>query len=194
MMLISSSLQFNYPTDSLIMDIESHRTQNRAAERALRSPNLTEENLDTIAGSCLATVANAELLSPGSSFSIHSDYLCPISQLVPEDAVIFGGTLYERSSADSLIRDALRKRLSWRDRARCVKDPLNPSRIIYSCKNREAVTNEAQILNIINYLVKDVDYEWYTKLETEVERARSATPTTNRGNDGKLIVVSCFVL
>ena len=75
-----------------------------------------------------------------------------------------------------------------------MKDPLNPSRIIYSCENREAVTNKAQIFNIINYLVKDVDYEWYTKLENEVERARSATPTTNRGNDGKFIAVSFFVL
>ena len=43
------------------MDIETHRTQRRAAERSLRLPNLTAE----AEGACLATAVNAELLSNG---------------------------------------------------------------------------------------------------------------------------------
>ena len=40
----------------MTMDVESHRTQNRAAERALRSA-------ETVEGGCLATVVNAEMLA-----------------------------------------------------------------------------------------------------------------------------------
>ena len=69
--------------------------------------------------------------------------------------------------------------------ARCVKDPLNPSYIIYSCESRGAITNEAKILGIIGYFVKDVDDEWYMKLQSEVERTRSVAPSNNRGNDGE---------
>ena len=94
--------------------VESHRRQSRANERALRNaslPNLTEENNNAVTGSCLAAVVNAELVKPNSSLTVNSDFLCPITQLIPEDAVIFGGKLYERSSADEYIRDSLSKRL-----------------------------------------------------------------------------------
>ena len=57
-------------------NIESHRTQSRAAERALRTsslPNLTDENSEVI-GSCLAVATNAELVNPNSSLTINSDF------------------------------------------------------------------------------------------------------------------------
>ena len=89
------------------MDIETHRTRRRAVERSLRLPNLTAE----AEGACLATVVNAELLSNASTLTISPDFLCPITQLVPEDAVIFADTLYERASAEGIIRDSLTKSL-----------------------------------------------------------------------------------
>ena len=57
--------------------------------------------------------------------------------------------------------------------------------IVYFCADRAAVTDGAKTTSIINNLVKDIDDSWYTKLESEVERARSTVPVVNRGNDGK---------
>ena len=168
-------------------DIESHRRQGRANERALRSPNLTDQNTEVVTASCLATVVNAELVNPSSSITINLDFLCPIAQLVPEDAVIFGGKLYERSSAEEFIRESLTKPLARSFRgSRCVKDPLNPSHIIYACENRLPVNDEDKLLEIIGSLICDVNDGWYTELQEKLERAQSAEPTTNRGNDGKL--------
>ena len=126
------------------MDIESHRTQSCATKRLLRIPNLTDE---TVEGSCLATVVNAKIIARGSSLNINADYLCPISQLVPDDAIFFGRTLYEQTPADDFIRDSLTTGLprSYRGE-RCVKDPLNPSHIIYSCESRGAIKDEAEKL------------------------------------------------
>ena len=168
------------------MDVESQRTQRRAAERALRSPNLSIE--ETIEGSCLAAVVNAELLKPGSTLNIRSDFLCPITQLIPEDAIIFGDTLYDRSSAEQIIRDSLTKHLPRKDRVRYIRNPTNPSHVIYSCNSRMPIRNEHEINNIINDLVHDIDDEWYTKLRAEVEQARTTTPNISRGSDGKLTI------
>ena len=165
-------------------DVELHRTHSRANERALRLPNPTDQS-NEITGSCLAAVVNVELQNRSCSLNINSDFLCPIAQLIPEDAVIFGGKLYERSSAEEFVRDSLTKQLPRSARGRYVKDPLNPSHIIYACENREALTDEAEIFDITDLLIRDVDNEWYAKLKTEVERARATTQIT-RGSDGKL--------
>ena len=90
------------------MDIELHCTQSCATERLLRIINLTDE---TIEGGYLETVVNAKTMAHGSSLTIHTDYLCPISQLVPEDTIFFGGTLHERTSTEEFIRDSLTKGL-----------------------------------------------------------------------------------
>ena len=66
--------------------------------------------------------------------------------------------------------------------------------IIYACENKDAITHEAEVLEIIGTLVRDVDNGWYTKLKEEVDRARDTEPTTNRGHDGKLIVVFAFLI
>ena len=84
--------------------------------------------------------------------------------------------------------------MPWSVRSRCVKDPLNPSHIIYACENKDPITHEAEVLEIIGTLVRDVDNGWYTKLKEEVDRARDTEPTTNRGHDGKLIVVFAFLI
>ena len=147
-------------------DIESHRTHTRANERALRLPNLTDQDSEVISGSCLAAVVNAELQNRSCNLTINSEYLCPIAQLIPEDAVIFGGKLYERSSAEEYIRDLLTKSMPRSVRgSRCVKDPLNPSHIIYACEDRQPVNDETKILEVIDYLICDVDNGWYTKLK-----------------------------
>ena len=89
------------------MSVEAHRTKRRATECALRSGNIND--VQSIDGSCLATVVNAQLLLPNTTLTIQSDFLCPITQLIPEDAVIFGRKFYERESAEQIIRDSLTK-------------------------------------------------------------------------------------
>ena len=151
-------------------NIESHRSHGRANERALRTtslPNLTDENSE-VTDSCLAVAVNAELVT-NSSLTINSDFLCPIAQLIPEDAVIFAGKLYERSSADAYIRDSLTKLLPRTVRGpRCVKDPLNPLNIIYSCQNRIPIIDDSELLRIINSLIRDVDDGWCLKLKEDL--------------------------
>ena len=135
----------------------------------------------------MAVVVNTEIVNPTSSLTINSDFVCHIVQLIPEDAVIFGGKLYEQSSADNFICDSLTKQLSRLVKgSRCVKDHLKPSHIIYACKNCDVMTNEVDLLEFIDSLVSNVNNRWYTKLKGEVERARNVTPTINRGNDGKI--------
>ena len=89
------------------MSVEVYRTQRRATDRALRSGNIND--VHSIDGSCLATVVNAQLLLPNTTLTIpnttltiQSDFLCPMTQLVPEDAVIFGRMFYERESAKQI--------------------------------------------------------------------------------------------
>ena len=143
------------------MSVEVHRTQRRATERALRSGNIND--VQSIDGSCLATVVNAQLLLPNTTLTIQSDFLCPITQLIPEDAIIFGRKFYERESAEQIIRDSFTKFLPRSQiGSRCIKNPLNPSHIIYSCPGRDPIRNEHEIINIINELVEDVGDEWYT--------------------------------
>ena len=167
------------------MDIETYRTQRRASERSSRLPNLAEETVE----SNLAATINAELLCPSSTLTITSDFLCPITQLIPEDAVIFADTFYERASAEQIIRGSLTKALPRLHRgARCIKNPINPSHVIYQCDSRTAITDNAQITTIINSLVKDVGDEWYSRLQSEVDHARSTVNVTSRGNDGKSII------
>ena len=167
------------------MDIETYRTQRRASERSLRLPNLTEETVE----SNLAVTINAELLRPSSTLTITSDFLCPITQLIPEDAVIFADTFYERASAEQIILGSLTKALPRSHRgARCIKNPINPSHVIYQCDGRTAITDNAQITTIIDSLVKDVGDEWYSRLQSEVDHARSTVNVTSRGNDGKSII------
>ena len=89
-------------------NVELHRTQSRANERALCLPNLTDQNSE-VTGSCFAVVVNAKLQNRSCNLNVNSDFLCLITQLIPEDAVIFGGKLYERSSAEEFIRDSLAK-------------------------------------------------------------------------------------
>ena len=173
-------------------NVESHRTQSRANDRALRLPNLTDQ-ISEVTGSCLAAVVNAELQNRSCNLNINSDFLCPVAQLIPEDVVIFGGKLYKWSSAEEFIRDSLTKPLPRSARgSRCIKDSLNPSHIIYVCQNWQAVTDETELFEIIDSLIRDVDDGWYAKLNEEVERARATTQTT-RGSDGKLkfISISC---
>ena len=173
------------------MSVEVYRTQCRATDRALRSGNIND--VQSIDGSCLATVVNAQLLLPNTTLTIpnttltiQSDFLCPMTQLVPEDAVIFGRMLYEHESVEQIIRDSLTKFLPRSQRgSRCIKNPLNPSHIIYSCPGRDPIRNEHEIVNIINELVEDVSDEWYTQLREEVERTTNASPQGVRGNDGK---------
>ena len=168
------------------MDIETYRTQRRAVTRSLRLPNLTEE---TVEGGCLAAIVNTELLLPSSTLTITSDFLCPITQLIPEDAVIFADTFYERASAEQIIRGSLTKDLPRSHRgSRCIKNPINSSHVIYQCDGRAAITDNAQITTIIDSLVKDVGDEWYSRLQSEVDHARSTVHVTSRGNDGKSIV------
>ena len=74
-------------------NVEQYRREGRANEWALHNSEIT--------GSCLAAVVNAELQNGSCNLNIDSDFLCPIAQLIPEYAVIFGGKLYERSSASA---------------------------------------------------------------------------------------------
>ena len=140
----------------------------------------------------LTTVANVEILA--GRLTISSDYLCPISLLIPEDAVMFGGMVYEQTSAEGIIRDSMTKRLTRWDRGnRSVKDPLNPSRIIYSRSNRQSVS-ESEIIVIIDSLLKDVDTTWYDNLKTEVDQARSIDTITHRSTDGESILDFSFFI
>ena len=100
-------------------DVELHRTHSRDNERALRLPNPTDQSSEII-GSCLAAVVNVELQNRNCNLNINSDFLCPIAQLIPEDAVIFGGKLYERSSAEEFVCDSLTKPLPRSARGRYV--------------------------------------------------------------------------
>ena len=61
------------------------------------SPNPTVESVNNSDGALLAAVANAEILA--GTITINSDYLCPLAQMIPEDPVIFGDTLFERTFA-----------------------------------------------------------------------------------------------
>ena len=64
-----------------------------------------------------------------------------------------------------------------------MKDPLNPSRIIYSRSNRQSVS-ESEIIVIIDSLLKYVDTTWYNNLKTEVDQARSTDTIAHRATDG----------
>ena len=114
------------------MSSKTYRTRRRATDCALRSGSI--DDIQTIDNSCIVSVINAQLLTPNNTLTIKSDFLCPIARLVREDAVIFGGTLYKRESAKQIIRVLLTKSLPCSQRGpRCIKNPLNPSDIIYSC-------------------------------------------------------------
>ena len=54
------------------MTVESQRTRRRATERALCSSIPTEE--DTVEGSCIATVINAELMQPECNLNINANF------------------------------------------------------------------------------------------------------------------------
>ena len=182
-------------------EAEVQRSHSRSNERTTRidaSTNLTQEFVNSLTGEehtgvMLATVANAEILA--GNLTINTDYVCPISLLIPEDAVIFGGSVYERASAEGIIRESMTKRLTRWDRGnRCVKDPLNLSRIIYSRSDRSPVNDEGEMVTIVDSLLTDVDTAWYNNLKIEVDRARSANATTHRTTDGesKMIIRFCF--
>ena len=101
----------NTPTLTSLTEAKTQRTQNHFIERTFRYtlPNLIEESVNDVNGVVSATVANAKILS--GLIKIHPDFLCQFSQMIPEDTVIFGGTLYKRSFANKYIRDLLTKRL-----------------------------------------------------------------------------------
>ena len=88
------------PTLISLAKAEAQRTQTRFIERISRDtlPNLTEESVNDVNSVMLVTVANSEILS--GSITIHPDFLCLISQLIPENAIVFSGTLYERLFGD----------------------------------------------------------------------------------------------
>ena len=175
------------PTQLSLAEAESQRVHDRAIERTSREPpNLTEESVNRSDRALLATVANAEILT--GTITISPDYLCPLSQMIPEVPVMLGNTLFERSFAERYIRDSLTRRFGRGPR--CVTDPLNPSRIIYSCEDRSAIVDQGKIMSIVESLLHDVDSQWYDKLRSEVDRARTAPRSIVRTTDGKLIVIS----
>ena len=179
------------PTQLSLAEAESQRVHDRAIERTSREPpNLTEESVNRSDRVLLATVANAEILT--GTITISPDYLCPLSQMIPEVPVMLGNTLFERSFAERYICDSLTIRFGRGPR--CVTDPLNPSRIIYSCEDRSAIVDQRKILSIVESLLHDVDSQWYEKLRSEVDRARTAPRSIVRTTDGKLIVISPLLL
>ena len=122
----------NTPSPTLVNEAETYCIQSRANDRTRN--NFSEESVTEINGAMSAAVANAQILN--GTININPDFLCPISQLIPEDAILFGGTLYERSYAEQYIRKALTIRLPQGNRdPRYLKDLLNPSGIIYSCED-----------------------------------------------------------
>ena len=100
-------------------NVESYCRQGCANERALHLPNLTDQN-SLVTGCCLAAVVNVEVQNRSCNLNINSDFLCLIAQLIPEDAVIFGGKLYERSLAEEFVCDSLTKPLPRSARGRYV--------------------------------------------------------------------------
>ena len=188
------------PTPTSLAEAEVQRSHSRSNERTTRidaSTNLTQEFVNSLTGEehtgvMLATVANAEILA--GNLTINTDYVCPISLLIPEDAVIFGGSVYERASAEGIIRESMTKRLTrWDEGNRVVKDPLKPSRIIYLRSDRLPVHDESEIVTIVDSLLTDVDTAWYNNLKIEVDCARSANTTTHQTTDGESKMIIRFL-
>ena len=106
------------PTPTSLAEAEVQQSQNRTNKCMTcnnASPNLTQEFINSRTGEeytgvMLATVANVEILA--GNLTINSDYVCPISLLIPEDAVIFGGTVYRQNSAEGIICESMTKRLT----------------------------------------------------------------------------------
>ena len=96
-----------------------------------------------------AIAANA-LLSDGK-ITIGHDFICPLSQMIPEDPVSFGGGVYKRELVEGYVKESLTKVLPRRDRIkRHVRDPLNPGRIIYTKPgDGSTVTDNTQMENIL---------------------------------------------
>ena len=84
------------PSQLSLSEDDSQRVHYRAIERTSReSLNLTEESVNRSDRALLATVANAKILT--GTITISPDYLCLLSQMIPEVPVILGNTLFERS-------------------------------------------------------------------------------------------------
>ena len=110
-----------HPSIETIYDAEVIRTLSRYNKRDQR---------DTDPITC-AIVANTMLMD--GKITIGHDFICPLSQMIPEDPVLFGGTVYERELAEGYVKDSMTKVLPHSQRIkRHVRDPLNPGWTIYT--------------------------------------------------------------
>ena len=165
----------SHPSVETLLEAELCRNQSRIRDREQRvSEPIT-----------CAIVANAMLID--GKITIGHDFICPLSQMIPEDPVSFGGGVYERKFVEGYIKDSMIKVLPRSNRGkRHVRDPLNPGRIIYTKPgDGSAVTDNSQMENIINDIIFDVDSSWETKLKKEVDKAMTNPSMTIRTNDGK---------
>ena len=163
------------PSIETLLEVEANRTLSRTHERSQR----------VIEPITCAIVANAMLMD--GKISIGHDFICPLSQMIPEYPVSFAGRVYERQFVEGYIRDSMSKVLPRDSRTkRYVRNPLNPSEIVYTKPgDGSTVTNIAEIENIFNDVIFDVDSSWESNLKTEVDQAMTNPTTSVRTNDGK---------
>ena len=164
----------SHPSIETICDAEVSRTLSWHNERNQR---------DTDPITC-AIVANTMLMD--DKITIGHDFICPLSQMIPEDPVLFGGTVYERELAEGYIKDSMTKVLPRSQRIkRHVRDPLNPGRTIYTKPgDGSPITDNREMENVINDILFDVDSSWEANLKKEVDRARYNPRVPIRTNDG----------
>ena len=82
------------PTYDVLGEAESQRTHGQLQERSSRvTPNPTQTVMVVVIMP-VAVVANTESMDGNITFS--HDFICPLSQMIPEDPVLFGGTMYDR--------------------------------------------------------------------------------------------------
>ena len=164
------------PSIETISEAEANRTLSRAHER----------NQRVLEPVTCAIVANAMLME--GKINIGHDFICPLSQMIPEDPVLFGSRVYEREFVEGYVKDAMTKVLPRRERIkRYIRDPLNHVRIIYTKSgDGSAVTDNTQMENIINDVIFDVDSSWEANLKKEVDQALKNPTASIRTNDGTL--------
>ena len=62
----------------------------------------------------IVVVANVELMD--GNIIVSHDVICPLSQMIPEDPILFDGTMYERELAENYVRLSITKVLPRRSR------------------------------------------------------------------------------
>lgn len=120
-------------------------------------------------------------------------YALFLSQMIPEDPVLFGGTIYDRELAENYVRLSMTKVLPRRSRSqRHVFDPVNPGRIIKTNPvDGEEVEDDSEMDSIINSILIDAGPDWETRLRHEINQARISPLLTIQTSDGK--IDCCFL-